>query len=141
MDNLSEEEKKVIETNLKCLHNVMNNFEDDLCEQMQEKVSEIKQFIERQQAEYSDLKLKYEQGLLLHKKHVSDLEIKDKMIDELIDTLNNIMTDRPASIFSYIFKDNRIDNKCIKCGLIENTPKTCKDCIKEYFRKKVEINE
>lgn len=45
---MSEEEKKSIKIDLKCLHNIMNNFEDDLCEQMQEKVSEIKQFIEKQ---------------------------------------------------------------------------------------------
>lgn len=28
------EEKKAIETDLTSLHNVMNNFQDDLCEQM-----------------------------------------------------------------------------------------------------------
>lgn len=75
--------------------------------------------------------------LNLTEKQNKESEIKDKMIEELIDTLNKILTDRPASIFPYIFKDNRIDNKCIKCGLIENNTKTCKDCIKEYFRKKV----
>lgn len=53
---ISEEEKKAIEKDLKCLHNVMNNFEDDLCEQMQEKVTEIKRFIEKQSKEIEQLK-------------------------------------------------------------------------------------
>ncbi len=51
--------------------------------------------IEKQQTEYSDLKLKYEQGLLLHKKHVQDLEKKDKEIAELKERI----ADLEASLF------------------------------------------
>lgn len=57
---MSEEEKNAIEINLTLLHNVMNNFEDDLCKQMQEKVAEIKQFIEKQNKEIEELKQKNE---------------------------------------------------------------------------------
>ncbi len=121
---ISEEEKKAIEYDLKCLHNVMNNFEDELCETMQEKVAEIKEFIEKQQAEYSHLKLKYEQCLLLHKKHVQDLEIKDKMIDEAMDLIVRKVGSRTEI--------------CHNMNCDKTIEKECKNCALEYFRKKVE---
>lgn len=141
MSNLSEEEKKEIEF-LKSDKRMLEenyNFGKEAKARIASDIEKGLNIIEKQYKEIKQLRIAYK---LMEKEALRDgkeeLEIKDKMIDELIDTLNNIMTDRPASIFPYIFKDNRIDNKCIKCGLIENNPKTCKDCIKEYFRKKVE---
>ncbi len=102
---------------------------------------EYRQVIENAQKEinnrYMFEKTAKEEVEELLENSISKDKVKEK-IEELIDTLNNILTDRPASIFPYIFKDNRIDNKCIKCGLIENNTKTCKDCMKQYFREKVE---
>lgn len=49
-------EKEVIEFDLKCLRNVMNNFEDGLCEKMQEKVDNIKNYLEQKDKEISELK-------------------------------------------------------------------------------------
>lgn len=64
----------------------------------------ILSLIEKQQAEYSDLKLKYEQGLLLHKKHISDLEIKDRMIDVMADCIaygGKIHEGKPEKVKEY----------------------------------------
>lgn len=124
---ISEEEKKAIEIDLKCLHNVMNNFEDDLCEQMQEKVAEIKQFIEKQSKEIEQLRIAYK---LMEKEALMDgkeeLEIKDKMIDEMAEVLS----------------DFDFDKCCEKCFADVCDGDEDKDirmkCIKEYFRKKVE---
>ena len=49
-------EKEEIEFDLKCLRNVMNNFEDRLCEKMQEKVDNIKNYIEQIDKEIDELK-------------------------------------------------------------------------------------
>lgn len=110
---MSEEEKKSIEIDLKCLHNIMNNFEDDLCEQMQEKVSEIKQFIEKQQQ-------KLEEKETLYKKALSELVIADKMIDEMAEYIG-------SNDITEIFCEEKVE-----CD------EQCKNCVKEIFRKKVE---
>lgn len=130
MDNLSEEEKKAIEIDLKCLHNVMNNFEDDLCEQMQEKVTQIKRFIEKQNKEIEQLKnLNKHQSKDITKavdytfELNKELEIKDKMIDELVDELTC----------------NEWDTCCGNCTHeCEKDYDQLSFCVKEYFREKVE---
>ena len=40
-----EEDIKIIEYNMKCIRNVMNNFEDELCENMQIKTDEVSKII------------------------------------------------------------------------------------------------
>lgn len=74
---------------------------------------------EKKKAEYSDLKLKYEQGLLLHKHHLIELEKKDKIIDEMAKQL-------------YILGFCK-EIKCKEC-----TAKEFKECIKQYFERKIE---
>lgn len=44
-----EDEKEVIDFDLKCVHNVMSNFEDKLCNMMQDKVNGIREYIKKQQ--------------------------------------------------------------------------------------------
>lgn len=105
---ISEEEKKAIEI----VKEIPHNHHEEIFMSEDLAIARVLNIIEKQQAEYSDLKLKYEQGLLLHKKHVSDLEIKDKMIDEMAKWISNESCREG-------FKDS-IDE------------------VKEYFRKKVE---
>lgn len=112
---ISEEEKKALEdlkielTDTDKREYFSNWFAKDL--------DIIVNLIERQQAEYSNLKLKYEQGLLLHKKHISDLEIKDKMIDAMSE---EIFIKRAYAI------------------TCEEDIQKSKERIKEEYRKKVE---
>lgn len=121
---ISEEEKKSIEL----LRNSIGIGDFVTCNWVEVEIATeiVLNLIERQQAEYSDLKLKYEQGLLLHKKHVSELEIKNKMIDEIITYLFNLTG------FRLLIKENGFCEKIKKC--INDDKK----CFKEYFRKKVE---
>lgn len=44
-ENSIEEDIKIIEYNMKCIRNVMNNFEDELCENMQTKTDEVSKII------------------------------------------------------------------------------------------------
>lgn len=44
-ENSIEEDIKIIEYNMKCIRNVMNNFEDKLCENMQIKTDEVSKII------------------------------------------------------------------------------------------------
>ena len=54
-------------------------------------LDKIKKYIEYRKArrEYNDLKLKYEQGLLLHKHHLAEIEKKDNIIDEIAKSIGN----------------------------------------------------
>lgn len=126
---MNEEEKKAIEW----IKNIITSIEESkmlfneditviLGTTAHNNLKEILNLIEKQQAEYSDLKLKYEQGLLLHKKHVSDLEIKDKMIEEMAKEI--LTLDR------------------IRASYEQDRPRIweTEEGIKEYFRKKVEDN-
>ena len=61
------EDKGTIDLDLKCVHNVMSNFEDELCDRMQNKVNGIREYIEKQQAE---------------------LEKKEAIINEMAKTIN-----------------------------------------------------
>lgn len=45
-ENSREEDIKIIEYNMKCIRNVMNNFEDELCENMQTKTDEVSKIID-----------------------------------------------------------------------------------------------
>ena len=70
-ENSIEEDIKIIEYNMKCIRNVMNNFEDKLCENMQIKTDEVSKIIynilsdykrvlkENEQLKNENKKLKY----------------------------------------------------------------------------------
>lgn len=120
---ISKAEKKTIEIDLKCLYNVMNNFEDDLCEQMQEKIVVIKQFIEKQQQ-------KLEEKETLYQKALTDLVIAEKMVNEMAEHI----------VSSAIVDDTVCAIKCdCETDILEDcTHEKMLNCTKEYFRKKVE---
>lgn len=113
---ISEEEKKAIEI----VKEIPHNHHEEIFMSEDLAIARVLNIIEKQQAEYSDLKLKYEQGLLLHKKHVSDLEIKDKMIYEMAKEILKL-------------DEMRASHEYDKPRIWET-----EKGIKEYFRKKVE---
>lgn len=46
------EDIKTVEYNMKCIRNVMNNFEDELCENMQTKTDEVSKIIDNILSDY-----------------------------------------------------------------------------------------
>lgn len=135
---ISEEEKKAIEI----VKEIPHNHHEEIFMSEDLAIARVLNIIEKQQAEYSDLKLKYEQGLLLHKKHVSDLEIKDKMIYEMTEMFLTIAKDIPGTIYHYLEKDGFSLQQCLPCHKQEKDKNwTCAECFKEYFKRKAEDNE
>ena len=51
-ENSIEEDIEIIEYNMKCIRNVMNNFEDKLCENMQTKTDEVSKIIDNILSDY-----------------------------------------------------------------------------------------
>lgn len=62
-----------------------------------------------------------------------ELEKKDKMIDLLLDFIYKMSIIRPGTIM-YDLKGDGFDTN--KCGYCKD--KSCKDCIKQYFERKLE---
>ncbi len=118
---MSEEEKKAIEINLKCLHNVMNNFEDGLCETMQEKVAEVKEIIKKQNKKIAEKEALYQKAL-------TDLVIAEKMIDEMAEHI----------VSSAIVDDTVCAIKCdCETDILEDcTHEKMLNCTKEYFKRR-----
>lgn len=106
MNNL-EEDIKIIEYNMKCIRNVMNNFEDKLCENMQIKTDEVSKIIynilsdyrrvlkENEKRMHDNITLKNFISALFNdsfeKDYISVQEIKDKIRknEEIIDISND----------------------------------------------------
>ena len=53
---MTDEEKKELDFDLKALNGVMLNFEDRLCDDMQERVKRVRNLIEKQSKEIEELK-------------------------------------------------------------------------------------
>lgn len=61
MENSIEEDIETIKYNMKIIKNVMNNFEDELCEKMQMKTDEVNKAIEHLLSDYKKLQEEFEQ--------------------------------------------------------------------------------
>ena len=80
------EDIKTVEYNMKCIRNVMNNFEDELCENMQTKTDEVSKIIDNILSDYKRV-LKENEELTISNKEIdkecSRLEEKEvKLINE-----------------------------------------------------------
>ncbi len=85
-ENSIEEDIKIIEYNMKCIRNVMNNFEDKLCENMQIKTDEVSKIIYNILSDYKRV-LKENEELTISNKEIdkecSRLEKKEiELINE-----------------------------------------------------------
>ena len=65
------EDIKTVEYNMKCIRNVMNNFEDELCENMQTKTDEVSKIIDNILSDYKRVL-----------KENEELKISNKQIDK-----------------------------------------------------------
>ena len=63
------EDIKTVEYNMKCIRNVMNNFEDELCENMQTKTDEVSKIIDNILSDY--------------KRVLKENEKKDELIERM----------------------------------------------------------
>ena len=64
---------------------------------------------------------------------VKELNKKDKQIDLMAKFINKVWCDYPGSIFKKLKDDGFNTNECSNC-----VGKVCKNCIKQYFERKVE---
>lgn len=92
------EDIKTVEYNMKCIRNVMNNFEDELCENMQTKTDEVSKIIDNILSDYKrvlkeneELKNRWDKDTHILQ---NDLDIanaknieKDKIIDLMSEQL------------------------------------------------------
>lgn len=67
------------------------------------------------------------------KEQDKEIEKKEKMIDLLLDFIYKMSIIRPGTIM-YDLKGDGFDTN--KCGYCKD--KSCKDCIKQYFERKLE---
>lgn len=65
------------------VYTTMNNFEDWLCDDMKDKVANIKQYIEQLENKVKELEIKYTEELNLHYCYEEECKIKDDEIKEL----------------------------------------------------------
>ena len=63
-----------------------------------------------------------------------EIEKKDKIIDKMAKLIQEIATSTPGTTFYYLRKQGFDDSKCENCKI----EKCCGDCIKQYFKRKVE---
>lgn len=71
--------------------------------------------------------------LSLIKEQQEKIEKKDKIIDLMAEFINKVWCDYPGSIFKKLKDDGFNTNECSNC-----VGKVCKNCIKQYFERKVE---
>lgn len=74
-----------------------------------------------------------ERLLNMLKEQDKEIEKKEKMIDLLLDFIYKMSIIRPGTIM-YDLKGDGFDTN--KCGYCKD--KSCKDCIKQYFERKIE---
>lgn len=91
--------------------------------------------LEKKDAEYSDLKLKYEQNLRMCKHFRKELNKQDKMIDLIYDFLYKFSSKFSGSFMKALSEEGFDIKKCENC---EYKTCDCKECIKQYFERKVE---
>ena len=77
-ENSIEEDIETIKYNMKIIKNVMNNFEDELCEKMQMKTDEVNKAIEHILSDYKRVLKENEE--LSENKLLQDIEIKKNFI-------------------------------------------------------------
>lgn len=71
-----------------------------------------------------------------------EIEIKDKMIDEIAEMFLTIAKDIPGTIYHYLEKDGFSLQQCLPCHKQEKDKNwTCAECFKEYFKRKAEDNK
>lgn len=74
-----------------------------------------------------------ERLLNMLKEQDKEIEKKEKMIDLLLDFIYKMSIIRPGTIMYDLKGDGFDTNKCCYCK-----DKSCKDCIKQYFERKLE---
>ncbi len=74
-------------------------------------------------------------NIVLHliQKQQEEIKKKDKQIDLMVDLIYEVATSTPGTTFYYLRKIGFDDSKCKECNL-----KDCKECIKQYFKRKAE---
>lgn len=134
-------EKEVIEFDLKCLRNVMNNFEDGLCEKMQEKVDNIKNYLEQKDKEISELKEdnqhQWDERCKLTFAYDKDTHTLQNQLD--VANADRVEKDKIIKAMAkYINSTDKDEDVCRETGDTFNCAeyRNCEECIIEFFKKK-----
>lgn len=99
--------KEEIEFNLKALSGVMLNFEDRLCDEMQERVKEVKEYIDNLESDKQKLIEKLEEDKETLKKENADGTLQDYVIKllEILKGENQVIV-KQANIVKSMFLPN-----------------------------------
>ena len=81
--------KEEIEFNLKALSGVMLNFEDRLCDEMQERVKEVKEYIDHLESREQNLIEKLEEDIREETGYAKWIDSSTKIISPAIKTMIN----------------------------------------------------
>lgn len=111
------EDIKTVEYNMKCIRNVMNNFEDELCENMQTKTDEISKIIDNILSDYKRV-LEINEVLLKENKELKNQEATARKINELLVQRysNSISVQKVKDIIDRIDYDIKKTKKTISNG-------------------------
>ena len=127
-EEINEEEKKAIESMKEFAYTIHGTLSVKEAQIILNLIENQKAEIEKKDAEYSDLKLKYEQNLRMCKHFRTELNKQDKIIDEM----------------TYYLSGFDIDAMCEKCdrcignGCYADDDVEFKiNCIKQYYENKV----
>ena len=141
MENSIEEDIETIKYNMKIIKNVMNNFEDELCENMQMKTDEVNKAIEHVLSDYKRVLKENEHKTEKIENQKSELAIlNDKQKD--FNKLQNTLKSYKGQFIRQEKENEKLKNKLLdtlegKKVIEEETPQY----IKENYIQKDKIEE
>lgn len=119
---MTKEQSEVIKDIKKYIHDIISESVDEVGYKRYEISEEEQEFFNN-----------IERLLNMLKEQDKEIEKKEKMIDLLLDFIYKMSIIRPGTIM-YDLKGDGFDTN--KCGYCKD--KSCKDCIKQYFERKLE---
>lgn len=130
------EDIKTVEYNMKCIRNVMNNFEDELCENMQTKTDEVSKIID-------NILSAYKRVLKENEKLKEDRDKFKKALGKRITYCNELEKDLFENCSKYVIPIQKIKDKIEE---YKNMLKTCNkakdiDRIKAINERILELQE
>lgn len=130
------EDIKTVEYNMKCIRNVMNNFEDELCENMQTKTDEVSKIID-------NILSAYKRVLKENEKLKEDRDKFKKALGKRITYCNELEKDLFENCSNYVIPIQKVKDKIEE---YKNMLKTCNkakdiDRIKAINERILELEE
>ena len=119
------EDIKTVEYNMKCIRNVMNNFEDELCENMQTKTDEVSKIIDNILSDYKRVLKENEEKttiLLAGAEKVKQLEKENRKLKEDRNNNNEMVALARNEVLNYMtgYEDGKKHKMTATAQVVEN---------------------